>query len=215
VWGNTNGTTLQPVLGNVITLRHLTFISTATAISVLGNGTLILEDCIIQNNSGTALNINPDGALNLVIRNSRISNNASGVLLKPAAGGSINATFDHVTIAGNSGGGIKADSSNGPVTLDIFDSNISENGANGLNISSGTGTQNDMVSITRSTIAKNGLVGIQTGGSNGAVMLNASVLDGNANGATLLVGAGRILSYGNNSIIGAAGSGFSGSLGLQ
>src|ERR1700729_1835867 len=106
------------------------------------------------------------------------------MLLKPAAGGSITATLDHVTITNNNGGGIKADSSNGPVTVDIFDSNISENIANGLNISSGTGTQNDMVSITRSTIAKNGLVGIQAGGSNGAVMLDATLLDSNASGAT-------------------------------
>jgi hypothetical protein len=185
------------------------------AMRVTGVGTLILEDCIFEGFLDLALDIEPNGPLNLVIKNSRISSSASGILLKPAAGGSINATLDQVTITDNGGGGIRADSSNGPVNVDISDSVISENGANGLNISSGTGTHNDMVNITRSTIAKNGLVGIQTGGSNGAVMLDATLLDSNANGATLAVGGSRILSYGNNRIVGSAGSGFNGTPGLQ
>jgi hypothetical protein len=199
-----------------VRIQHLTFRGDEGLLFQTG-GTLILDDCVFLDTFSTfmALDIEPNGPLNLVIKNSRISNNGAAVFLKPAAGGSINATFDHVMITDNTGGGIKADSSNGPISVDISDSVISENTANGLNISSGTGTQNDLVNITRSTIAKNGLVGIQTGGSNGAVMLDATLLDSNVNGATSLVGAGRILSYGNNRIVGSAGSGFSGSLGMQ
>ena len=72
-----------------------------------------------------------------------------------------------------------------------------------------------MVNIIRTTIAKNGLVGIQTGGSNAAVLLNASTLDSNTNGATLAYNGAHILSYGNNQIIGTPGSGFTGSASLQ
>ena len=198
-----NGLTLLGNQGGIETLRFF------------GSGTLILENCAFVDGSAVALDLEPNGPLNVVIKNSRISNNPSGILLKPASGGSINATFDHVTIAGNAGGGIRADSSNGPITVDISDSVIVDNVANGLNISSGTGTQNDMVNVIRTTIAKNGLNGIQTGGSNAAVLLNASTLDSNTNGATSASNGARIISYGNNQIIGPAGSGFTGTASLQ
>jgi hypothetical protein len=202
----------------VVKIRNLT-ISGSTggwpAMKFIGSGTLIIENCAFENMSGIALDIEPNGPLNLVIKNSRVSNNAAGVLLKPAAGGSVTASFNGITITNNSGGGLRADSSNGPITVDISDSVIAENVSNGLNITSGTGTQNDMVNIIRTTIAKNGLVGIQAGGSNAAVLLNASTLDSNTNGATLSSNGGRIISYGNNQLIGAPGSGFTGSLSLQ
>jgi hypothetical protein len=202
----------------VLKIRNLTIsgiLGGVNAIKVTGSGTLILENCVLENMVGTALDIEPTGAFNLVIKNSRISNNATGVLIKSGSGGSINATLDHVTIAGNNGGGIRADSSNGPITMDITDSLIADNVSNGLNISSGTGTQNDIVNIIRTTIAKNGLFGIYTGGFTAAVLLNASTLDSNGNGATLASNSGRIISYGNNQIIGTPGSGFTGSASFQ
>ena len=219
VWQPSMGIIALILNGNQqMKIRNVTFSGARgglSAIKVSGRGTLILENCVFENLAGTALDIEPTGALNLVIINSRISNNAAGVLIKPAAGGSVTATFNGVTIVNNGGGGIRADSSNGPITMDITDSLIADNVSNGLNISSGTGTQNDMVNIIRTTIAKNGLVGIQSGGSNAAVLLNASTLDSNGNGATLASNGGRITSYGNNQIIGTPGSGFTGSTPLQ
>ena len=219
VWEPISGIVALTSAGNQIwKIRNLTISGVAgalSAIKVTGSGTLIIENCVFENLTGSALDIEPNGALNLVIKNSRISNNAAAILLKPASGGSVNATLDHVTIASNAGGGIRADSSNGLISADIVDSVISDNAANGLNISSGSGTQNDIVNITRSTIANNGLVGIQSGGSNAAVLLNASTLDSNTNGATDALTGARIVSYGNNQIIGAPGSGFTGSAALQ
>ena len=149
-----------------------------------------------------------------MIRNSRISNNASGMVLKPAAGGSINATLDHVTITGNTGGGIKIDTTNGPVTMDITDSVVSNNGANGINAVGNAGGQT-MVSIKNSVIAKNGLVGVQANGANAGVLVQTTLLDQNVAGATSVVNGGHISTYGNNSIVGRAGSGFTGSASLQ
>jgi hypothetical protein len=197
----------------VFKVRNLTFTGvgggTTTAIKVTGSGTLILENCAFENMSGTALDIEPAGALNLVIKNSRISNDASGVLIKPAAGGSVTATFDGVTIVNNTGGGIKTDTTNGPVSVDISNSAISNNGGNGMNAVSGAGGAN-MFNIRNSVIARNGAAGVQANGANAAALVNNTLLDSNTAGAISAVAGGRILTYGNNSTIGPAGSGFTG-----
>jgi hypothetical protein len=202
----------------VLKIHHLTFnlantASGSSAISIQGSGSLILEDCVFENGSGVALDITPNGPFNLVIRNSRISDSGSGILLKPAAGGSINATLDHVTIANNAGGGIKIDTTNGPVTTDITDSVVSTNAGNGINAVGGA--NQNMVSIKNSVIAKNAVVGVQANGTNAAVLTQMTLFDQNASGATSVVSGGHISSYGNNSIVGSAGSGFTGTASLQ
>jgi hypothetical protein len=167
---------------------------------------VILDDCVFTDAAVDALDIEPSGPLNLVIRNSRISNGgAAGIILKPAAGGSINATFDHVTVTGNSGGGIRADSTNGLINLDVTDSEISNNTANG--IIAIAGASQNMVSVKNSVIARNGQVGIAANGANAGVIAQTTLLDQNVAGATSLSG-GHIITYQNNSIIGSAGSGF-------
>jgi hypothetical protein len=187
----------------------------STPISFTGSGTLILENCVLENFSGTALDIEPTGPLNIVIKNSRISNNAAGILLKPAAGGSINATLDHVTVTGNTGtgGGIKTDSADGIVKLDITESEISNNVGVGVNARSG-GSQN-MVSIKNSVITENTAQGVQANGANVGITVQTTLLDENASGATSVAGGGHISTYGNNSIIGSSGSGFTGTALLQ
>jgi hypothetical protein len=202
---------------NIVTrLRGLTFGKTSFFGHIIfaGKGTLILEDCTFVDFPNTSLQIQPNGPLNLVIKNSRVSNNGSGILLKPVAGGSIKATFDHVVITGNTGGGIKADSTNGVVNLDITDSEISNNGGNGLN-AIGAGASQNMLNLSRTVIAKNGVAGLQANGANAAALVDTTLFDTNTNGATSAVGGGHILTYGNNRIVGSPGSGFTGSAALQ
>jgi Right handed beta helix region len=195
----------------VIKIRNLTFSGSGgmfPAVEVTGSGTLILENCVFENMAGTALDIEPTGPLNLVIRNSRISNNASGMLLKPAAGGSIKATFDHVVTTSNNGGGIKSDSTNGVVNLDISNSEISNNPGNGINL---VGSANpNMLNLSRTVIAKNGVAGLQVNGATTAALVDTTLFDTNTSGATSVVGGGHVLTYGNNRIVGSAGSGFTG-----
>jgi Right handed beta helix region len=204
--------------GGVVTVRfrHLNLgnTSVSAAITASSGGTIILEDCVFTGSTAAELDVEPNGPLNLVIRNSRISNSGSGILLKPAAGGSITATLDHVTIADNTGGGIKIDTTNGPVTLDVTDSVISSNASNGINAVGNAGGQT-MASIKNSVIAKNGLVGVQVNGANAGVLLQTTLLDQNVGGATSVVNGGHISTYGNNSIVGSAGSGFTGTAPLQ
>jgi hypothetical protein len=204
--------------GGTIKIRNMTFSgkgggSNAILSNGLG-GTVIFENCVFEDFASVALDFEPVGPLNVVIRNSRISSNSSAVLLKPGAGGRVHATFDHVAISGNAGGGIKIDTTNGPVTTDITDSVVSDNGGNGINAIGNAGGQN-IVSIKSSVIAKNGAAGVQANGANAGVLLQTTLLDQNAAGATTILNGGNMFTYGNNSIIGSAGSGFNHTAGLQ
>jgi len=212
-----------PALGltgtnQVVKIRNLTFNGTSggavAIIKVFGGGTLILENCVFENFPGTALDIEPNGPLNLVITNSRISNNAAGVVIKPAAGGSVTATFNGVTIVNNTGGGMKTDTTNGLVSVDISNSTITNNAGNGLNAVSGAGGAN-ILNIHNSVIARNGTAGVQANGANAAALIDMTLLDSNASGALTTINGGRLLTYGNNRIVGSAGSGFTGPTPLQ
>jgi Right handed beta helix region len=204
--------------GGVVTVRfrHLNLgnASVSAAITASSGGTIILEDCVFTDATAAELDVEPNGPLKLVIRNSRISNSGAGILLKPAAGGSITATLDYVTITGNTGGGIKIDTSNGPVTTEITDSVISNNAGNGVNAVATASFQN-IVSVKNSVIAKNGAAGVQANGANAGVLVQTTLFDQKASGATSVVGGGHISTYGNNSIVGSSGSGFTGSAALQ
>jgi hypothetical protein len=202
----------------VVKIRNLTISGAAggyPAISFTGSGTLILENCVFENFSGVALDIEPNGPFNLVITKSRMSNSASGLLIKPASGGSVTATFDGVTIADNTGGGVKTDTTNGSVTVDISNSTISKNAGNGLNAVSGASGQNNMLNLSHDVIVSNGSAGIQANGANSAALIDTTLLDSNVAGATSAVGGGRLLTYGNNRIVGIPGSGFTGPTPLQ
>jgi hypothetical protein len=180
-----------------------------------GSGALIFEDCVLEDSTLAALDIEPNGPFILVVTNSRMSNNGSGVLIKPAAGGSVTATFSGVTIVDNAGGGIKTDSTNGPVTVDISNSTITKNAGNGLNAVGGNGGSFNTLNLSHDVIASNGLAGIQANGSSASVFVDTTLLDFNPAGATLSVAGGNLTTYGNNRIIGVGGSGFTGSLALK
>jgi hypothetical protein len=197
--------------------QHVGFSGLGTGAGVIkftGSGTLIFDDCVFEDVAGTALDIEPNGPLNLVIKNSRISNNGSGVLIKPAAGGSVTATFDGVTIADNTGGGVKTDTTNGAINLAISNSTISKNGGNGLNAVGGAFGDN-ILELVHDVIASNGTAGVQANGTSAAVLVNNTSILNNLTGATSIVAGGRILTYGNNSIVGTSGSGFTSTTPLQ
>jgi hypothetical protein len=198
--------------GAVVTLRNFTMWAVSNGI-ILQGGTVILENVHISG-AVTAISAQPTSPSTLIVKNCVFDSGSAGVLLKPSAGGSLSARFDHVTIAGNNGGGIKIDTTNGPVTVDVTDSEISGNAGNGLNAVGGAGGQ-VMLSISRSVIAKNGSAGVQANGANAGVMIDTTLLDGNAAGATSVVSGGHILTYGNNRIVGIDGSGFTGSAPLR
>jgi hypothetical protein len=72
-----------------------------------------------------------------------------------------------------------------------------------------------MLSIHNSVIAKNGQAGVSAAGTNGAALVDMTLLDSNTTGATSVVSGGHILTYGNNRIVGMPGSGFTSTTPLQ
>jgi hypothetical protein len=198
--------------GGALTLKNTTMSFNGNALT-LQHGILIVENVHITAAFQNAILAQPSLASTLIVKNCTIEGGGA-VLLKPAPGGSLSARFDHVTISGGTGGGIKIDTTNGPVTVDITDSEISSNAGNGINAVGGAGGQ-AIVSIKNSVIAKNGTAGVQANGANAGVLVQMTLFDQNASGATLVVGAGHISTYGNNSIVGSAGSGFTGTASLQ
>jgi len=156
------------------------------------------------------------GSVSATFDHVTFATSASGLQLKPSAGGSITATFDHVIIADNFGGGLKADTtaSTGQIKVDISNSTITNNSGNGLNVVSGASGGANMLNFSHSVIASNGSAGIQANGANAAALVDTTLLDSNAI-ATSAINGGRILTYGNNRIVGSAGTGFTGNAPLQ
>jgi Right handed beta helix region len=198
--------------GAIVVLRNLR-VDLNSVLITLQNGTLIMDNVQLSSAFQNAILAQPSSASKIVLKNCLIDSSASGILLKPAAGGSINATLDHVVITGNTGIGISTDSADGTINLDITDSEISYNGSVGVNARSG-GSQN-MVSIKNSVITKNSAQGVHANGANVGITVQTTLLDQNVGGATSIVLGGHITTYGNNSIIGSSGSGFSGTASLQ
>ena len=215
---------LSPILtvdaNLTLTFRNMTFDGVGSANNAIrviaaGSGTLIFENCVFANSLRSALDIQTGGALNLVIKDSRISNNGTpAVLLKPAAGGSIKATLDRVTITSNNGDGIQADSTLGVIDLDVTDSEITNNAGNGIVAIAGGSTQ-DIVSVKSGVMVRNGLAGIEVDGVAAGVLVANTLFDQNTAGATSVVSGGNIFTFGNNQIVGSMGSGFTGTWPLR
>jgi hypothetical protein len=182
-----------------------------------------IENCLIWNNAAAGIEVLPniDGksqtlatTFNVKIKDSSFTANGAGIKIAPTTATPINVVIEKTTIDNNTGGGLKADgTSGGPITVSISDSSISLNPGNGVNA---VGTSNNvMINLSNDVIASNGTAGVQASGTSAAVLVNnTSILD-NATGATSAVGGGRVLSYGNNRIVGSAGSGFTGSAPLN
>ena len=210
--GSING--IEVNSGAVVTLRNLTIGGNTEDGIFLINGTLILDNVHFVGVGSIGINAAPTSPSTLIVKNCIINRGGvPAVLLKPGVGGSLSASFDHVTIAGNGGGGIRLDTTNGPVTADVTDSVITNNTGNGLSAQGGAGGA-AMLSIHNSVIAKNGAAGINATGTNGAVLVDTTLLDTNGT-ATSIASGGRIVSYGNNRVVGPAGTGFTGTTSLQ
>ena len=72
-----------------------------------------------------------------------------------------------------------------------------------------------MVNLTRDIIASNGQNGIEASGGNAAVLVDNTSILNNATAALSTVRSGRLLTYQNNRVVGALGSGFTGTAAPQ
>jgi Right handed beta helix region len=215
--------TVSAGVNDVVILRGLEFESYVisgglpglTGVHLISAGALHIENCTFRNFTTAGIEFTPTNAAKLYVANSTVQHNATGVMINPGSGGSVDASFDTVAITENTGGGLKAQTTtSGPVTVDISNSTISYNAGNGLNAVSGAGGAN-MLNLSHDVIASNGSAGVQANGASSAALIDTTLLDSNTAGATSAVGGGRLLTYGNNRIVGSAGSGFTGPAALN
>ncbi len=181
-------------------------------IQLTSGATLNIQNCVIYGFTSPAINITPSsGTTTVNIRDTTIMDNASGVDFKPSGGATVNAVVERTRIVQNTGGGLKADGTGGgPVNVAISDSVISLNASNGVNAASGP-SGNVKIDLTRDVIALNGLAGVQSTQANGGtatVTVGSSMLSNNTT-ATSIVSGAALLTFQNNQVTGAAGSGFS------
>jgi len=209
--------------GIKVTLRGLTIFGVDAGscfnqpigVHITAAASVRIENCKIFGFSSAGVEVAPSsGAVVVKIQDSTITQNAAGALVAPTGSASVSISVDRSRIENNTGGGMKIDTTSGAINASISDSSVSFNSGNGLNVVSGAGAQN-MLSLTHDIIALNGAAGVQANGATSAALIDTTLLDSNTSGATASVEGGRLLTYGNNRIVGSSGSGFTGTASLQ
>jgi hypothetical protein len=164
-----------------------------------GGGSLVVEDCEIQNYSKRGISIeNITNGAKVLISNTSVSGQAgkdgsggNGIIVIPPGGKTNTVLLDHVRIENNLNSGVGV---NAGGIVEIRDSVISNNAIWGL-VADGLGAQ---VSIEDTSVSGNN-IGIQASTGGTVRMSNINVWN-NATG--LLVNSGTITSFGNNSLHG-------------
>jgi hypothetical protein len=221
----TNGIVISAGVGDIVHLRGLVIdgvnASGSSSGILFNNGLgLVVENCVIQE-MGTGITFQPQNAnASLHVQDTLIANNSgTGISVRPTSTFSAKISLDRVRIVTNGGGGVKLDGSGGTggISAAITESIIANNTSNGVNAVSQTG-ETTTVSIIRTTISNNGGAGLQANNSSGGtatLTIGYSLLLGNNTATNNPSGTATIQSYGNNQVVGAAGSGFSTTGGLQ
>jgi hypothetical protein len=222
----TNGINISAAATDVVILRNLRFNGLIQAsgpglvgVQINTAAKVVIEKCDIFgfNTAGVSATPSAGNTTLLKIQETTINNSAVGVSIKPTGGATVNVSVDHSFLDANTGGGLKADGTGGgPVNVAINDSSLSLNGANGTNAVSGSSGSVTM-DLMRVTLAKNGGAGVQSnisGGGTSVVTVGDSMLSNNVNAWEALNGS-SLLSYKNNQVTGAAGTGPTGQANFQ
>jgi hypothetical protein len=210
---------------DVVTLRGLvingTNVPNFVPVQINNAARVNIENCLLLNGNPASLLIHPFVVGNtlatdfsVTIQDTTMNGGATGLKVTPVPGVNISVGITRSHFDNNTGGGIRIDTSGGgTATTTISDSSIGFNGGNGINAVAGA--NQNVISIKNSVIARNSAAGVQANGATAGVLVQTTLFDQNVGGATSVVNSGHISTYGNNSIIGSAGSGFTGSAALQ
>jgi hypothetical protein len=217
----TNAVNVSALATDVIILRNLRMNGILnsgspglTGVQVNTAAKVIIEKCDIFGFNTAAVNVTPGSGntTNVKIQESTFNNNQAGVLSKPTGGATVNMSIDHSFIDANVGGAMKIDGTGGGSSnVSVNDTSLSLNGGAGTNGVSGA-SGNVAIDMMRDTITKNGGAGVQSnisGGGTATVTVGESMLSNNGSAWQALNGA-SLLSYKNNQVTGAPGTGPSG-----
>jgi hypothetical protein len=183
-------------------------------ISVIGGGSLYVQDSIIRNFTAGGINFSPNvpgssqGEISL--SNTLIADNGlAGINIEPSGSGAVVGVLDHVNIKSNVNDGLDVFSETQTINVTVTDSVSANNGGNGI-ISETIGTTVNVM-VRNSTIANNGRNGLSNGGVNDSGLFAAgsgaqlwvtrSTITGNLVGWSTL-NSGLVTSFGDNNIVG-------------
>jgi hypothetical protein len=207
IFSGTNGIVVNAGASDVVTLRGLDLNGIGAGLNgirFLNGGTLVVENCLIQNGVQKGIDFEPTGNSHLIVNNTTINNynntvNGGAILIKPSGAGTAKVTLNDVVMT-RSLYGVRAENGS---TVTVRDSVASNNTNNGiLAFSTGGAVE---VSIENSTVSNNGINGIRAEGSaNAVVRISNSTITGNNPGLSNATG-GQVISYGDNHNAGNVG----------
>jgi hypothetical protein len=171
-------------------------ITPAFGIVFNSGSSLKVQDCVLQNFSGTGILFQPNGSSKISVANTRVSDSNFGIAISPTGTGTTNGVLNHVDIENNIQDGITVSTSSQGLNVTITDSVSAQNGGDGVKMAANLST----VYVRDSSIVNNGNNGVEATSSNntGAIFLTRSTITGN--GSPYPPGTPHLFSYGDNSI---------------
>ncbi|WP_100181178.1 MULTISPECIES: hypothetical protein [Bradyrhizobium] len=214
----TNGVIVNAGPNDLVNLRGLVIDGAGTGLNgirFLAGVGLNVQNCVIKNFSGagTGIQFVPNSSSRLSVSDTVISGNGlgstgGGVLVgaQNAGANTIKASLNRVQLQTN-GFGVKVDGTGGTgaIYMTIRDTMASANSGNGLWAIAAQGASISRIMVDHTSFVNNAGTGILSDGPPSAVLVNSSVVSGNATGISFLNGA-SLSSYKTNAILFNIGS---------
>jgi len=195
----TNGIIVNVPAGSNVTLRGLTLEGINGAglngISFIGNGTLHVQEVVINGFSQNGINFAPSGAGTAVLEVSNetliFGSIGSGILVAPGSGAAAQVSINGANLTSNTHG-LFVTGANGGAGVSVRDTVSARNTSDGFQATNG-----GFITIDKSTAVLNQGVGVHAA-SGGNILIGNSTVSGNTTGVSF---AGATMqSYKNNQI---------------
>ncbi|WP_157158809.1 hypothetical protein [Bradyrhizobium genomosp. III] len=214
----TNGVIVNAGANDLVSLRGLVIDGAGTGLNgirFLAGVGLNVQNCVIKNFSGAGngIQFTPSGTSRLSVSDTVISGNGIGstgggvfVGAQNAGANVIRASLNRVQLQTN-GFGIKVEGGGGTgaVYMTVRDTMVSASSGNGLWATAPQGASISRIMVDRTSFVNNAGTGILSDGVPSAVLVNNSVVTGNATGISFVNG-GSLSSYKTNAILFNIGS---------
>jgi hypothetical protein len=197
----TTGVIINATATSVVKLRNLEItgvLSGIDGVRILSAAEVTIENCRIHSFTNDGIKVaNSSGVLKVAIRGADISNNLRGVEVLPTGGGTAQVSISDSAISTNTASGVDVGGASNSAA--VFGSAITHNGT-GVQVQQTTST----AFVEKSLIAYNG-TGINSGvGGTPVIRLGHSAVVGNTTNG--IAGAGTVVGFSSNMIVGNAGS---------
>jgi len=193
--------------GATVTLRNLSINGTGSpgitsvGVRIIAAAKVFIEDSVIfghlgSDPSGRGISDVRSTGGQLIVTNTTVRGNSqTGLVLQPGGGVPVDVTLRSVNLIGNANAGMSV--TNGAIVT-MTASNVAGNGNIGVYIEQASGSSRLFMS---DSVISDNPIGLYLGNGAPVVRLSNTVITANDNGVNN-IGAGSILSYGNNRISG-------------